>query len=76
MSDCLFCERECPRCRYEIPGNFEHIEQPQAEGSNVVVCTLRRLQRPLVEMIAGYLEHENEHVKRTRAEWAAMEDKA
>lgn len=56
-TDCVWCERTCPRCRYPISGGWEHLEQPQAPESRHVVCTLRRVVGPLTDVLGGYLEH-------------------
>ena len=69
MSDlCLYCPRICPRCNYEIDPGWEHIEQPQAPGSNVAVCELRRVVRPLLENLSIYLEHCQNHASPIRRE--------
>ena len=40
----VLTERECERCRYPISPGYEHVEQPQPEGSNVVVCSLQKVK--------------------------------
>lgn len=54
-------ERGCPRCRYSIGPGFWHKEQPQPEGSNVVVCSMERangmiLRGPLVDVLTAYFD--------------------
>jgi hypothetical protein len=49
------------RCEYPISAGFEHIEQPQAPTSNMIVCTSERVVRPLVETLAGWFEHQLDH---------------
>ena len=60
---CPYCERECPRCHYTIPGGFVHIEQPQAPESNAVVCNFQRYVGPMVDVIGAYLEHTQHRLK-------------
>lgn len=57
VAECLYCDRTCPRCRYDITGGWEHVEQVQPEGSNVAVCDLVRVKRPLAEVLDLYLTH-------------------
>lgn len=68
-TDCVWCDRVCPRCRYDIRGGWEHIEQKQPEGASHVVCSLKRVVRPLVEAITLYLDH-----KQHRGPEEAMRD--
>lgn len=63
VAECVWCDRECPRCRYPITGGFEHVEQPQPPGASHVVCSLKRVQRPLVEAISIYLDHQRDHTE-------------
>lgn len=58
-AECLWCDRVCPRCGWPIEGGWEHGEQPQPEGSNVRVCNLRRVVRPLADVLVGFLHHKH-----------------
>jgi len=65
-TDCLWCDRECPRCGFPIPVGWEHAEQqPPLDGAIVAICHLRRAVRPLIDTLAGYLNH-YKHVKAGR----------
>lgn len=63
MSACPYCERECERCGYTIPAGFDHIEQPQAPESNVVVCTLARHVGPMVDVLSEFFTHSRHRLK-------------
>jgi hypothetical protein len=55
--DCSYCDRLCERCGYIINSGWDHIEQPQAPDSNVVVCSLVRHKAPLSDAVNEYLDH-------------------
>lgn len=57
MNECLWCDRDCPRCGWPIEAGWEHVTQPQPEGANITICNLRRAVRPLVNTLTGFFEH-------------------
>lgn len=59
MSECLWCDRDCPRCGFPIGGGWEHVAQPQPAAAIVSICHLRRVVRPLTETLVGYLHHKH-----------------
>lgn len=60
--ECLWCDRECRRCGWPVEGGWEHVEQRQPPGANVTICHLRRVVRPLVEVLVGFLHHEHTRI--------------
>lgn len=57
---CLWCDRDCIRCGYPIDGGWEHVEQVQPAGSGLIICKARRVVRPLVDTLTGYLSHQHQ----------------
>lgn len=58
-AECLWCDRDCPRCHFPITAGWEHVAQPQPAASIVAICHLRRVVRPLAEALVGYLHHKH-----------------
>ncbi len=58
---CIYCDRICPRCEYEIPSGMEHLEQVQAPGGSHYVCSYRRHTAPLATILDEYLTHKRDH---------------
>jgi len=42
---------------------MEHIEQPQASTSNVVVCSLRRVVRPFADAMNLWVTHDGHKLR-------------
>lgn len=56
-AECVWCDRICLRCRYEIKGGWEHVESTSFRSTTHVACDLVRVRRPVAEAISIYLDH-------------------
>lgn len=57
MTDCPYCDRECPRCKYPIDSGWVHVVLPQPEGSNVRMCKAARFMGPVVDVMVAFFTH-------------------
>jgi hypothetical protein len=64
-SPCPFCDRDCEACGYPIDGGWEHETR---HFTNVLTCTVRRVTRPLVEIVPLFFAHAQHRSTKETAE--------